>query len=251
MKNIILVLMFCFFAYSSNIEYYFYSIDFDYKEYNSNGSYLDGDSSNFGSVKGIGVKYSDRSLFPFYLKGEYAYGSTHYDGSTWGGTPIRLTRDGVYLFTLEGGIHPFKNPYYLALGYRYWNRGKSDYAGDYDEKYYWPYLGFGYFYLFKVNKLYLGTDLQYQYALNPKLDVELGSGTTLDLGVTNGLKFQLSGYLKYNKTLMFTVFYRYQYWHIHRSSMSSIVLNGIKTYVIEPESYTRNQYLGIGVLYKF
>ncbi|GAB6073669.1 hypothetical protein [Nautilia lithotrophica] len=251
MKKIIAILLLVFLGYSSNIEYYLYSINFDYKEFDSNGVYLDGDSSSLGSLNGIGIKYSSKENISYYIKGEYAYGSTDYDGSTWGGTPINVTKKNVYLLNIESGFHIFNNPYYLSFGYRFWNRGKSDYPGDYDEQYYWPYLGFGYFYLFKINKLYLTTDIQYQYAINPKLDVYLGSGTTLDLGVTDGLKFQLSGYMNYDKNFMINVFYRYQYWHISRSSPSSIILNGTKTYIIEPESYTRNQYIGVGVLFRF
>ncbi|ACM92153.1 hypothetical protein NAMH_1021 [Nautilia profundicola AmH] len=250
MKKLLVLLSFVF-IHASNIEYYLYSINFDYKEYSSSGVYLDGESSNFGSLNGIGVKYSDRTSLPFYLKGEYAYGSTHYDGSTWGGTPLSLTKDGVYLINLEGGIHPFRNPYYLAFGYRYWNRGKSDYPGDYDEQYYWSYFSFGYFYIFKIRKVFLTTDFQYQLAINPKLDAHIGSGTTLDLGTTEGLKFQIASYFKYNSRIMISLMYRYQFWHINRSDPASVVLNGTTTYIVEPESFTRNQYLGIGVLYKF
>jgi len=250
MKKIVLLFVFVF-LHAANVEYYLYSVDMNYKEYDTNGAYLDGESSHFGELNGIGIKYTSKESLWFYLKGEYAYGSTTYNGATWGGTPVVLNKKDVYLLNFEGGIYPYRNPYYIALGYRYWNRGKSDYPGDYDEQYYWPYLGFGYSYIFKIHKLFLTADFAYQYAINPKLDTHLGSGTTLDLGPTEGLKFELKGLINYENNIMFTFFYRYQYWNIDRSAPSSIELNGNTVYIVEPESVTRNQYLGVGLLYKF
>jgi len=97
----------------------------------------------------------------------------------------------------------------------------------------------------------LSADIAYQYAFNPKLDVYLGNGTTLNLGTTDGMKLQISSYYNLKKNLIFTLMYRYQYWHINRSTPGVVNDNGTILTVVEPESFTRNQYFGVGLLYKF
>ena len=250
MKKLFLII-FSVLIYANSLEYYLFSINMDYREFDQNGAYLDGDSCGFGKLNGIGIKYSATKNISYFLKIEYANGKTHYDGSTWGGTPLSLTKKNVYIWNLEGGIKPINNPMYLSIGYRYWNRGKSDYQGDYDEQYYWPYMGIGYFYVVKLNKIFFTSDLAYQYAINPKINVHLGSGTTLNLGYTSGLKFQLKAFYPYSDNIMLSFMYRYQFWHINRSESGSIILDGSNTQIVEPESFTRNQYLGIGVVYKY
>jgi hypothetical protein len=249
-KKLLFLFLFVFLN-AASVEYYLYSVNVDYKEYDDNGVYLDGESSSFGMLNGLGVKFSDKKNVFYYLKGEYAYGNTDYDGRTWGGIPLSYRENNVYLYTLEGGIHPFNNPYYMAFGYRFWNRGKSDYAGDYNEQYYWPYFGMGYDYVFKLQDTYVTADFAYQRAVDPKLETDFGSGAKLDLGLTEGLKFQVGGYFKIKRNVFFSVMYRYQFWHINRSASVNVNYNGRVISIHEPESYTRNQYLGAGVLYRF
>ena len=132
----------------------------DYEEV-VNGYIIDEDTSKFFDLNGISIKYSDNYILPYFLKAEYAYGKTEYIGQTQNGSPLNVTQKNVYILNLEGGIHILSNPFYLSAGYRFWNRGKSNYEGDYNEKYYWSYLGFGYLYLFYVFNINFKTDIEY------------------------------------------------------------------------------------------
>jgi len=250
LKKVAFVLIILSISYARNIEYYFYNLDMNYKEY-ENGSFLDGESTDFGDMLGVGIKYSDIYKFKYFLKAEYAYGKTTYDGSTWAGDPLSLRRKNVYLLNFEGGIFPYNKYFYLSIGYRYWNRGKSDYSGDYNEKYYWKYLGIGYNYAIEFNKISIEPELEYQYTFNPKLDLDLGSGGTVNLGKTYGYKAGLKFNYEYSEKISYSMFYRYQYWHISKSDSINITLNNLVIPIYEPESKTRNQYVGIGVNLKF
>jgi len=83
------------------------------------------------------------------------------------------------------------------------------------------------------------------------LDAELGSGTTLNLGTTTGLKFEINAQFEIKRNLYFTAGYRYQEWHINRSDPGYIIYEGTKVQVVEPESYTTNRYLKAGVLFRY
>ena len=252
MKKLFFVLIFIKCLFSSSIEYYLYSIDMNYKEYDTNGAYLDGDYSDLGDLNGIGIKlYSNNLNYRYYLKGEFAYGSSTYVGYTWGGDYLVLYKNDVYMINLQSALFPGRKNYYLGLGARIWNRGKSDYPGDYNEIYYWPYVTLGYYNVFNLNLFYLSTEFAYQYAFLPKLKADFGSGTTLSLGTTTGYKVEIKTYFKYSSNLIFNLMYRYQMWHINRSDPAIVTYNNKQVIVIEPESYTKNQYIGAGLIYKF
>ncbi len=237
--------------WAKSVEFYAFTVNSSYEEFDSRGNFVDGDYSDYGELNGIGVKLNSKNGVYYYLKGEFSYGSGTYNGSTWGGVPLIVKKDDVFLLSFEGGFFPYNTPFYISLGYRYWNRGESGYPGDYNEKYYWPYFGVGYHYLLKFGKFYFSTDVGYQYALNPLLKAELAGGIVLHLYDTEGLKFEAEAYFKIEENLMISFMYRYQFWHIGGSASENVLLNSQNVQVYEPESYTRNQYIGAGVLYKF
>jgi len=246
MKKLILGLVAATALYSAELNIYTFTVKMDYNEYSTDGAFLDGDSSNFGDLNGLGLKYTYND---HYLEAEISYGKSKYEGSTWGGDKLYLTKDNVSIINAEGGI--YVNRLNLFVGYRFWNRGKSDYIGDYDEQYYWPFIGVGMRNIYPYLDGEISTRLAFQYAIKPKLDAELGSGTTLDLGTTVGFKFQMDGKYDLGKNFYLTGFYRYQVWHIQRSDVGYVTIDNTKYSVVEPESYTVNQYLSLGVLYKF
>ena len=249
MKKFILVLLGVF-LYSDNLKYYLFSINMDYREI-SNGYVIDKDQTNYGDLNGIGISYESYRFIPYFINAEYSHGTSKYSGQTQSGQYLETTNKNVYIFNINAGLHIFNNPYYLNFGYRLWNRGKSNYEGDYDEKYYWKYIGFGYKYIVKFSDFILKSDLNYEYALNPKLNVYLGSGATLDLGETDGLKFKFSADYKYSNNIMLSFLYKIQLWHINVSNVKTIEYNNQDIVIYEPESITLNQYLSIGLLFKF
>ena len=60
MKEITILFLFLVFLNAQNIEYYFYTINMDYKEYDSSGAFLDGDSADVGNLNGIGIEPSEK-----------------------------------------------------------------------------------------------------------------------------------------------------------------------------------------------
>ncbi|WP_457562137.1 hypothetical protein [Caminibacter pacificus] len=229
-------------------EIYTYTVFMDYREY-ENGSVIDKDYTNFGDLNGIGIFYKSKTKpLKFTLRAEFAGGESTYEGSTWDGTPLKNRQSGVYIFNFESGVGV--NYFFLTLGYREWNRGKSNYSGDYDEKYYWPYFGIRYDYHFFFNNFAFNPKISYQAAISPKLKVYLGNDPVLNLGYTDGAYIDLPLYFKTGNTVWY-IFYKYQYWHISKSDYAVLQTSTNRTLIYEPESITRNQYLGAGFVFRF
>lgn len=250
MKKLLIVL-FSVWIYA-NTEFYTYSIKLNYKEY-VNGNVIDKDYSHFGNILGLGIKYSDiyispSYIFNYYLKVEFSGGNSYYAGADWSGHPIHSKQNGFYLLDLEAGIGRY---FYFFVGYREWNRGKSDYEGDYDEKYYWNYIGFKYSYKFDFSKFYFYPEAGYTMAIDPKSKVKLGNEPVLNLGNTTGGFVEAPFYYKYNNNIEIKIFYKYEYWHINESNIDYLIINNNKYPIFEPESIIENQYFGIGVNFKF
>lgn len=243
MKKISISIILCGFLFADSLNYYFFTIKEDYKEYLS-GSIIDRDYSRFGEINGIGIKYTKNYYYSeIYLKVESSYGQSTYDGAYQDGTPITFHQNNVQIYNLNAGI--YSRPYLLELGYRFWNRGNSNEEGDYNEQYYWPYFAIGMKYIFNFVNSSIKYYFKYNYAFSPKLKIYLGNNPIINLGTTSGLETQISFDKKLSYDYKVGIFYRYTYWHINRSETVNLYDNG-KTYqMFEPESETRNQYLGI------
>jgi len=260
MKKFTLALSLCGLIYAGNIQVQtmFSTVKFNYKEY-QNSYVFDEEVNNFFDLKGVKFSiYDSFNKFKIGLDTEYHKGSTTYKGQTWDGTPLELNRNNVYLlnvrtfadYLIKSG-KTTKIYIGAGIGYRRWNRGKSDYEGDYDEKYKWKY------YLLRlsvnkdISKFNIGANISYHRAISPKLKAELGNGVTYDLGVTDGYRIEFP--IKYNITKNYGVMmeYAYDYWRINPSSIEYVNLNGNDVATYEPESKTRNQYLNIGIFYNF
>ena len=229
---------------ADSFNYYFFSIKENYKEYYL-GSIIDRDYNSFGDLNGIGIKYTKNYYYSnIYIISEASYGKSIYNGAYQDGEKLITHQSNVQIYNLLIGINT--NPYLLELGYRFWNRGESNNPGDYDEQYYWPYIGVGIQNLLVFNNsFFVQYTLKYNYAFSPKLKVLLGNNPTIDLGTTTGAQAQISFSKKFNYKYKIGIFYRYVYWHINRSNEINLIYNG-KTYkIFEPESETRNQYIGI------
>lgn len=229
--------------FALNINTYFFSIKENYKEYVNNIN-IDRDYNSFFDLSGVGIKIKHNF---FKASVEYANGNATYDGVTQNGKKLKVKENNVYIFNAFFSIGKVL---YFDAGYRLWNRGKSAYEGDYREKYYWPYIGASLDYNFKFNKFSFEPLISYQYAINPKLKIFIGNNPTLDLGNTKGYKIELPIFYKVNN-IKFFLFYRYQYWNINHSKIYILLLNNKYYPIFEPESKTRNQYLGIGLNFNF
>jgi len=236
--------------FAASLEVSLTSLKMNYEEINSNNRIIDSDKSKFYEMSGVRLKYRGNYFLNYYINFEYIYGKTTYSGATWNNLPLYVTQNNVYILNTSSAIFLFKN-FYLSIGYRKWNRGVSDYSGDYNEIYKWNYIGYGYEYFVGFSKILIVMNLQYQKAFNASLKANLGEGVELELLDVNGWNFASNLIYKLKRDVFLDLSYKYQYWYIGGSNVYSMILNSKTIYVQEPESYTRNQYLGVGLLYKF
>jgi hypothetical protein len=234
--------------YAAKINVYTYSLLLNYDEY-VNSKRVDGDSSSFGKIVGVGVRYEDKlSYADMFFNFEISGGESTYDGMDMQGNELKTKQKGFSL--LDGEIGIGKRYFYVLYGYRRWNRGKSSYEGDYDEVYYWSYFGAMLTYGVKVEGISFNPSFSIKKAINPTLKVKLGNEPLLELGSTYGYSLNLPVEYKLDRFSLF-MFYKYSYWHIKASNPVPIVLDGGIYPIYEPESKTKNQYIGFGVSYKF
>ena len=231
------------FLFAMNITPYFFSVKENYKEY-IKGKIIDKDYNALFDMSGIGIKLT-KSFFKASI--EYAYGNAIYDGADQNNQKIKAKENDVYIIN---ALISLGDPLSIDLGYRFWNRGKSAYEGDYGEEYYWSYVGLSLNYKFYFCNFIFEPTFSYQYAIDPKLKILLGNNPTLDLGDTRGYKIELPFYYKINNIDIFG-FYRYQYWHINKSNVYLLRVENQSFPIFEPESKTKNQYIGVGLSYKF
>ena len=248
MKKILLII-FNLLLFGDTFNYYFFSLKENYKEY-SLGKIIDKDYNSYGDMLGLGIKYNKNlGYLNFYLLTEATYGESIYDGAYQNGVAFKARQKNVGIYNLKAGLSD--NFYILELGYRFWNRGNTDSIGDYNEQYYWAYIGFGFENYLKFNSFEINYYLKYNYALSPKLKIYLWNNPTINLGDTRGYEAEISLKKRVNYDFSLGVFYKFVYWHINRSNIYNIVYNGTIYQIYEPESETKNQYLGIFIQKSF
>jgi len=254
----------CLLYAAPKVDLLFSMLKFNYKEY-KNSQVLDKDTSNFSDLGGISFSLTDyREKSKFRLDLEYNSGTTNYDGSTWGGTPLKLKKKNVYLFNSKvigsyllgedfTSIGMGKFYFSLGLGYRFWHRGKSDYSGDYNENYKWAYYTIGFdFNDYFEEAVEFSMNIYYHQAISPTMKAYLGSGDTYHLGNTDGYRFEFPLRVYFWDDSGFEIKYIYDYWHIRKSDTQTITFDdGSTVLTYEPESKTRNNYLNIGFFFNF
>ena len=243
MKKIVFSVLIINFLFADNLNFYTFTLKENYQEI-IEGNVIDKDYNNFGDMYGVAINYEKKlNYLTLIINTEYSTGTKTYDGSYQNGISLRAKVNNSYLYNIDGGIAFY--PYFFSIGYRFWNRGYSNVSGDYDEQYYWNYLATGFKYNFLINKFTLNLLFQYQYALNPKLKIYLGNNPLIDLGTTDGYMGKVGIGYKINKHSSFGMFYKYDFWHINASDYVNLKLDNKNIPIFEPESYTRNQYLGL------
>ncbi|MDF1591573.1 MAG: hypothetical protein P1P89_08685 [Desulfobacterales bacterium] len=193
---------------------------------------------------------------------EYAAGSLDYDGSTWGGTPVKADTDD-YLFeirTLLGGnIYQGKNKVtpFLGFGLRYWNdtiQGSGGYAreilylytpigfkltGPVSSKWSWGFSGeYDLFWKGWVTSHLSDADPGYNDPENTQSFGD-GFGVRISFQFRNHISTRLSWYIE--------PFFRY--WDVGPSDYAILTYYGAPTglFVYEPENNT----LTYGVTFGF
>ncbi len=239
----------------------------DYKEYGP--QLLDSEASSFTDIGGFevayGYKISNESKINFSVM--YATGYSDYVGSLLGsgspyGSATSKTANNIVDTTLSyNRYNDLKNGvtfnYGLGLAYRYWERQLS---ASQIEGYEWfslrPSIGLETSLLQSIS---LGMQVEYQYAINPKMSISANrdnQATSLNLGAEDTWKISIPLRYNYNNKITFFTTYSLEYQKINASNSIDYILrdrnnNPYQDRIHEPDSTAYNQYLKLGVAFKY
>ena len=247
--------------FSFETEILFSAIKFNYVE-KENGKFLNSETCSYSKYPGIIFSITEKNEFLYNISIEYNKGETTYIGSTWGGTPLKSISKNSFLYNLSlkigylfyedktnlgtiGKVYPV-----IGIGYRFWNRGKSNYIGDYDEEYSWKYFLIGSIFDIDMSIYSFGLNIQYQQGIDSKLKADLFNGLTFKLK-TKGYKIEVPLKIELYNNYGITLKYVYDYWKVTDSTKEIITVGNENYIVYEPNSETKNNYLSIGIYYNF
>ena len=264
----LLFLFFILFAYSlfaeeSHGEYTIslVGLQMDYREYDTNSVLLDSEKSSFNEMMGAEFEYRyfvDQSV-NLELKVLTLSGNTKYVGSLIGSnqgygsssdTTLNDIRDIAFMYNAQQisdfGINMLCG---VGGGYRFWQRKLS---ASQVEQYDWYSLrgNIGLEYNLDPSVI-LKVLLEYQYGIAPSMrtngidgDFKLGSADILQISVP--LQYKISQHFSLRCE------YLYEYQKITKSNYLSGTLNGIYSdRWHEPDSRASNQYLKVGMIFKY
>jgi opacity protein-like surface antigen len=235
------------------------SVKFDYMETGDAGQNLDSEKAKLGKINGFEIEARSNGYVStgtrFYQDGSISYhlGDTEYVGSYQGGKygdVVDTTKNKLIeaSYKLGFAINVIDNASigaHIGAGTRVWGR---ELGKDYKEVYAWSNWIVGTKADWGITKeLIVSATADYQKAVNPKMYSSY-SGVKFDLGNTNGYKLGLHANYKLNKNLSVETDYVYDYWKINKSNTVNI---GYGVVEWEPDSKTKNQYLKLGLAYKF
>lgn len=236
----------------------------DYREYSDNSQILDSEKSDFTDLTGAEMSlgyffdkevsaYSQVTVNLMFLSGETEYvGSLLNSGLGYGsyiGTTANTIIDTDISFKRTNILSKDIDLHYgIGLGYRSWRRALSV---SQVEIYKWfslrPAAGVKYNIDDNLN---IGISLEYQYGINPKMS-ESTSDYDFSLASANIFEVSLPINYKYSEDIDIFVEGTFQQQTIEKSNSIDQVING-NTYTIwEPDSTANNQYLKLGLVFKF
>ncbi len=244
------------FTYSASIV----GMNMDYKEYSTTGNLLDSEASQFTDIGGFEVgldylfsqeenSYSKINSSVLYVRGNSAYvGSLLGSNKPYGSSTSTTLNDIADISIAYDIYHPISNKftynYGLGLGYRYWRRALS---ASQVETYQWlslrPNIGMS----MKINSDFkTSVDVSYQYGIKPTMYAS-DISSTFTLGSANIIELDLGLRYRFNEKMDFFTDYVLQKQTIGQSDN---VVYGSNTYY-EPDSTAYNQYLKLGVSFKY
>lgn len=223
--------------------------NFEYNE-PSLGVTIDGPMA--GIVGTYSYQFNPKGIFSTSIR--YSAGNLDYDGSTWGGTPLKAdTDDSIFEWrALIGG------DFFIGIGYRYWNND-SNALGSYKREIQYLYSPVG----FRYNK---PMSENWTWGIKGEYDIFWGGKVKSYLSDVNpgfndpevdqdaaggyGLRFSLRFDRKFaqNHTLSIEPYIRY--WDIDTSSYAPLTFNGaLVGSVYEPANDTTSY--GVRVSFGF
>jgi len=245
---------------ASKMEYEinFVGMKMDYKEYDQAGVLLDSEESSFSDIMGSELIYRyfvDENAFIDFdasaVSGDSKYTGSYLGSSLGYGSLTSSTVDTIYDISLAyNKVNPtdFQSIQVLGalgVGYRYWERELSS---QQIETYTWYSLRA------RVGLIYiLNTDLtlsfigEYQYGIDPKMsatgfndDFQLNSADILQLSIP--LRYRVTQHIDINCVYVFSR---------QEIQESNRVYDNSGTAYYEPDSTAYNQYLKVGIIFKY
>jgi hypothetical protein len=231
----------------------------DYKEYNDAGELVDSEESSFTDIMGIdaGIRYEfDKDKkgysqldYNFMIvggngtyKGAYLNGGLSYGSVVVNSKHVVIDTSISYRYNVIFDLIKFS--YGVGVGYHYWDRTLSDVQ---QEIYTWysirPVLGFSYSF---NEKIMLSVDMEYQYGFhtlmsstNPKLEFVLGGANIFEVSVPITYRYN-------DKVDLFLE----MVFQNQTIAKSEVEYDGNDGYY-EPDSRAYNNYMKLGVAFKF
>ena len=257
MKRVVLLILVSFaFLNAKSVELKFIEggvefLNFNYEELNGE-KIINSETSGFNKIAGINFKteFKIKQSFTLGASFEYSLGKAVYDGQTNSGKKLNYEHSGLYLFQPE--IYIKKDlmiDFYtitprFGIGYRYWERGKGNFEGDYDETYKWSYWFMG----VEANsditkKLNVGIILNYQRAFSAEMVDYAGEINSFDLQRVDGISIVVPARYTISPKYAIIAEYKYDFWDIEGSS--GVYDNILQKTYYEPPSETKNQYISL------
>ncbi len=241
---------------ASSLEVGLGNVQFDYSEYLEDGSWFNSEKSEEYEVDGGFIKYehslsdlkNEDRKYKQYLEVYYSFHlnkAEHTQPNALGTPTDNELHQGHLRYKAINKVENYELGIFVGLGYRYWDRdmlGSSSLRG-YLETYEWPYYEVGLSWKWYDKNFYMGADVSYQKAYQPKMYAHLNGGLDFDLGDTKGYKIDIPLGYKVNESWDIIAHYIYDSWDIEKSN----IINGY----YEPSSETKNSYAYISLKYKF
>jgi hypothetical protein len=230
----------------------------DYREYDKEGVFADSENSSFFEMTGVEINFAflfdkdanSHSQLDVNFLG--LGGITQYEGFYLeSGLPTEGETTTNYIADIDMTYKKFHRlsdvlevHYGLGLGYYMWERGLSSSQVElYDWFYVKPTAGIT---LEMVKNLHLGLNLAYKYALNPAMSV---TSPNLDFTLGGVNAFVACIPLTYTFSNAFDMFVAFEIEQQNIEASGTKQSNGVDYY--EPDSTAKNQYLKLGMTFKY
>jgi hypothetical protein len=194
-------------------------------------------------------EYDDITFSVMALDGDTKYVGS-YIGSTLGyGSLTSTTSNKIYdvdldfSHTYQQTLH-YKVTASLGLGYRFWRRELS---AQQVEDYKWYSLRPGVTFSYNYKAMNIGAKFEYQYGMRPRMSAT-GFNEEFKLGSANIMEFSLPLSYIINKNFALYGEYTYQYQKI---TESNVIYDGCGAGYLEPQSKAYNDYMKIGIIFKY
>ncbi|MEN4052754.1 MULTISPECIES: hypothetical protein [Sulfurimonas] len=234
----------------------FVGMNMDYREYDRSGNILDSEKSNYLDVIGAEFEYryflDERSNIDFKVLG--VEGESEYVGSYIGsgagyGSVVSTTSNAIRDISLgynATNISDFNIMMLggLGLGYRYWQRTLSS---TQVEVYEWYSLRANVGMRFVHKNLTASLIAEYQYGIKPTMTAT-GIADDFELSSANIVKLSLPIRYMISENIDLICTYVFEYQEIQESN---VVYDAAANGYVEPDSTAYNQYLKVGMVFKY